>query len=280
LWGIQEPWETAFEKIKQNGYYAVEFPADLYTPEQRTKATGLVKQHNLHFVYQIHTSDPRKPKKERNIDVHVESFRRQVRDAKELGAIFCNSHSGYDGWTDGEKVTFFSKLLQVEKEEGMICCHETHRRRALYNPWTTKAVLEGVPELKLTADLSHWFCVMEENMDDEMELVELVGKHTYLIHARVGHSQGPQVPDPRAPEWMPWVEASERCWDVIWRQQLLAKREFCYVEPEFGPAPYMPMLPFTQVPVTNLWDVCEWMMVRQKERFDYFMKEHGKKKEQ
>jgi hypothetical protein len=38
--------------------------------------------------------------------------------------------------------------------------------------------------------------------------------------------------------------------------------------PEFGPAPYLQLLPFTQVPVTNLADVCDWMARREKTAFD------------
>jgi len=270
LWGIpEETFEIAFPKIKANGYFAVESPLGLFSESTKSKIINLAKQHDLRIVYQIHTTNP-SGKKNKNINDHVASFRQQLREAKELGVVFCNSHSGYDGWSDQDKIHFFQQLVHAEKEENMIVCHETHRRRALYNPWTTKAVLEAVPDLKITADLSHWFVVMEENLDDELDIVELVGRHTYLIHARVGHSQGPQVSDPRAPEALPWVEAHERCWDIIWRQQAALKREICYVEPEFGPSPYLPTLPYTGVPVTNLWDVCEWQMKRQKERFEKF----------
>lgn len=267
LWGVPEPWEDAYQKIHSNGYYAVECPLFLYTEEQKAKALSLSKLHNLHMVCQIHTSLPWGPKN-KNMDDHIASFRKQVRDAKELGVLFVNSHSGYDGWTDQEKIHFFTQLIHIEKEEGIMVAHETHRRRALYNPWCSKAILEALPDLKITADLSHWFAVVESDLDDEMDIIELVGRHCYHIHARVGHSQGPQVPDPRAPEWLPWVEAHERCWDVIWRMQHAAKKEFTYYEPEFGPPPYCPTLPWTNVPVTNVWDVCEWVVKRGKERFE------------
>jgi hypothetical protein len=83
----------------------------------------------------------------------------------------------------------------------------------------------------------------------------------------VGYDQGPQVPDPRVqhiialfltvcnllhikvvtilhilfcsfflkdPVWMPWLEAHERCWEVIWKAQKAANRQFSHMEPEFG----------------------------------------------
>jgi len=184
-----------------------------------------------------------------------------------MNAIFVNSHSGYDGWSFEENVEFFSQILEIEKEVGIVVCHETHRRRALYNPWICRDLLRRFPELKICADLSHWFTVVEDTLDDELDIIELLGKHCVHIHCRVGHSQGPQVPDPRAPEWMPWVEAHERVWDIIWREMKHVGREFLYLEPEFGPPPYLWTLPYTNVPVTNLWDVCEWFKDRQQERF-------------
>lgn len=38
-------------------------------------------------------------------------------------------------------------------------------------------------------------------------------------HCRVGYDHGPQVSDPRAPEWLPYMEGHERWWDRIWQAQ-------------------------------------------------------------
>ena len=37
--------------------------------------------------------------------------------------------------------------------------------------------------------------------------------------------------------------------------------------PEFGPAPYLHLLPHTQTPVADLADICDWMARRQAGRF-------------
>lgn len=34
------------------------------------------------------------------------------------------------------------------------------------------------------------------------------------------------------------------------------------ITPEFGPAPYMPLLPFTQQPLGNQWEINRKMMER------------------
>jgi sugar phosphate isomerase/epimerase len=268
LWGVED-WEKSFPKIKANGYEAVETPPMMLNEDQRIKLQDLIKKHDLKFVYQVHTNVYTEGRNN-DMDHHVNYFREQLRHAKSMGAILCNSHSGLDSWTDEEKIVFFTRLVEVEKEEGIPVCHETHRRRALYNPWTTRNILQRVPDLKICADLSHWFNVCESTLDEMLDIIEIVGRHCILIHGRVGHSQGPQVPDPRAPEWLCWVEAHERCWDIIWQQQKAVGRTYTFFEPEFGPPPYCPVLPFTGMPVTNVWEISEWIKNRDIERFETF----------
>jgi len=270
LWGVEEAWETVFPKIKQNGYYAIETGLH-FTPEKdHERLRTLLDKNGLKLVNQIHTDSYEPGKRSKSVEVHVNNFRDQLKKAKEFGAIFCNSHSGYDGWNRQDKETFLQACLNIEKEVGLTCLHETHRRRVFYTPWDTRDFLTKFPDLKITADFSHWFCVLENDLDGEMDIIKQVAAHVGLIHARVGYDQGSQVSDPRTPENLQWVEAHERCWDVIWRVQAAKGTQYLYMEPEFGPPRYMHTLPFSNVPVCNLWDVCEWQTKRQVERFNNF----------
>lgn len=38
--------------------------------------------------------------------------------------------------------------------------------------------------------------------------------------------------------------------------------EVIYIEPEFGPAPYLQALPYTNVPVADLWQINSWVHQR------------------
>lgn len=54
----------------------------------------------------------------------------------------------------------------------------------------TRDILKHVPELKITADLSHWVCVCERTFDEKYdddwpEILAAVAANCYLIHARV-----------------------------------------------------------------------------------------------
>ena len=134
------------------------------------------------------------------------------------------------------------QALAIEEAAGITICHETHRGRILYNPWVTRAMCTAFPRLKLTADLSH-FCVVAERVfgDDDAdwksvmaevtppppvartaEAAAQVARATHHIHARVGYAEGPQVPDPRAPEYATALEAHEKWWDQILSTQVWA----------------------------------------------------------
>jgi len=270
LWGVEEAWETVFPKIKQNGYYAIETGLHFTPGKDHPRLKNLLNQYGLQIVVQLHTDSYEPGKRSKDLEHHLNNFRNQAKKAKEFGAIFCNSHSGYDGWNLQDKETFFQAALNIEQEIGIQILHETHRRRIFFNPWDTRHFVKKFPNLKLNADFSHWFVVCENDLDGELDVIRDVADRVSLIHARVGFDQGPQVNDPRTPENLEWVEAHERCWDIIWRAQHAKGTSHLYIEPEFGPPRYMHVLPFSNVPVSNLWDICEWQTKRQVERFKKF----------
>jgi hypothetical protein len=256
-----------FPKIKKNGYYAIETGLHFYSDEKRNELKALLQKEDLQLVSQIHTDSYEPGQRSKDIKFHLDTYRKQLEMAKNFGVYFCNSHTGYDGWNAKQREEFFGQAIQMEKQFGLTVAHETHRRRVMYNPWDTKDILTKFPELKVTADLSHWFVVLSNDLDGEMDIIKLIGERCILIHARVGYDNGPQVNDPRAPENQTWVDAHERCWDVILKEAKARGDEYAHIEPEFGPPSYMPTQPYTQMPVVNLWDICEWQTQRQVARF-------------
>jgi hypothetical protein len=87
------------------------------------------------------------------------------------------------------------------------------------------------------------------------------------VHARVGYEQGPQVPDPRAPEYQRHLEAHEAWWRLVWKAQERRGFRISTLTPEFGPPDYQHTLPFTRAPVSNLEEICDWQARRQMESF-------------
>ena len=100
----------------------------------------------------------------------------------------------------------------LEEELGVPVLHEVHRGRATFSTVSTVDLLDNLPGLKLTADFSHWCCVHESLLEDQHDRLERAIDRSFHIHARVGHPEGPQVSDPRAPEWAPALEAHLGWW--------------------------------------------------------------------
>ena len=198
---------------------------------------------------------------------HLDSLRRQIEDCLEHQPLFINAHSGSDTWSLAETEDFYGAALELEQRFGVTIAHETHRQRCFGNPWTTRSILERFPGLKLTCDFSHWVCVAERLLEDCGPIIQLAAQHCHHVHARVGYEEGPQVPDPRAPEWAGHVDAHERWWDTIWAWQRQHGFAVSTLTPEFGPAPYLHTLPFSQTPAGNLADICDWQARRQAGRF-------------
>jgi hypothetical protein len=275
LWGVRPEmgnapggYDQLFERIKREGFAGVETPISVI--EDKKQFRDALNKHGLFYVAMINTCRFAPDHPSSRPEDHVESFRRLVREAKEMQPIFINSHSGLDSWSFQVAKDFFVQALRIEEEENIKILHETHRGRILYNPWITRDLCQVFPTLKLTADLSHFCCVAERVFDissgyddDWPEILDIVAERTHHIHARVGYAEGPQVPNPAAPEYAKILETHEKWWDAILSRQEANGVTQMTVEPEHGTDGYQHQMPFTQTEVADLWIVNNWIKDRQ-----------------
>jgi hypothetical protein len=202
-----------------------------------------------------------------SVQDHLRHLREQIESSLELRPIFFNAHTGSDSWTAAEAEDFYGLALELEKKVGVCISHETHRSRYFGSPWNTQSILLRFPELKLTCDFSHWVCVAERLLGDCTKIIQRAASQCFHLHARVGYEEGPQVPDPRAPEWKAHLEAHEAWWTEAWDAQLRRGMQTATLTPEFGPPPYLHTLPYSQMPVSDLTPIVDWMARRQAIRF-------------
>ena len=127
-------------------------------------------------------------------------------------------------------------------------------------------IWRSYPSLRLTLDISHWCNVHESLLDDQQDTIALALSRTGHIHARVGHPEGPQVSDPRAPEWQKAVQAHFAWWDKVVENKRREGRRMTMLT-EFGPIDYMPSLPYTRQPVANQWEINKYMLDTLKARY-------------
>jgi hypothetical protein len=266
-WGLPEAsWEQKLAKIRQGGFAGIETGALL--PPDYPYFRELLGKYQLRFIPQIFTSGF-------GVKEHLASFRQQLSAVSMFEPARVNCHSGTDQWTHEEALGFYREAMQIEAELAFPVAHETHRGRCLFHPWATIRLLEAIPNLQLCADFSHWVCVCERLLKEEESILRECARRALHIHARVGFENGPQVNDPRAPEWKAQVEAHERWWTWIWEAQKAQGASILTLTPEFGPPTYLPAHPYTQVPLVNLEEICDWQAQRQALRFEQWLKKNS-----
>jgi|WetSurMetagenome_2_1015567.scaffolds.fasta_scaffold37627_2 sugar phosphate isomerase/epimerase len=245
------PLHPFVERLKAAGFNGAEihFERAPLDPQEIAEA---FRDHGMHLVAMITTEGT-------TAEDHMASFAEKLRYVRDVNPLQVNCHTGKDYFPLRENIKLLAKALELSRDSGLSVSHETHRGRATYSAPATGELLNALPDLTLTADFSHWCCVHESLLENQPEALQLAIERTAYIHARVGHIEGPQVSDPRAPEWHKEVQTHMGWWRRIAAAQRERGASFLAICPEFGPTPYMPTLPYTRQPVADLWEITVYM---------------------
>lgn len=260
-WGFNGTVDELCAKVKLEGYDGIEvwWPTE---QKDQDELFAALKKHSLEvgFLSAGHES---------NYNDHFESFKKMIDAAatnKIQKPLYINCHSGKDYFNYEKGKAFIDYTTALSKTTGLKICHETHRSRLMYSAPIARHYLETNPDLRFTLDISHWCNVHESLLADQQETVDLVLQRVDHIHARVGHQEGPQVNDPRAPEWNDAVNAHFAWWDKVIEMKK-QKGEVMTVLTEFGPPDYMPTLPYTRQPLADQWAINVYMMHTLRKRY-------------
>ena len=200
---------------------------------------------------------------------HLDFFKKVTTAAaknSEQELLYINCHSGRDHFSFEQNSAFIQHTIELAASTGVTICHETHRSRIMFAAHITRQFAEKFPALKLTFDVSHWCNVHETMLEDQPEALKIALERTEHIHARIGHPEGPQVNDPRAPEWEKVVKQHFDWWDKV-AERKKKQGEMMTILTEFGPPDYMPTLPYTRQAVADQWGINVYMMKLLRERY-------------
>lgn len=250
-WGYTGSWESFASKISALGYDGAElwYPADT---SQRKEIYAAFEKHQLKLGFLVGGSD-------RDAQLHFGQFRSSLEGAASLKPVYINCHSGRDHFAFEQNRKFIELTTQVSKSSGVPVYHETHRSRILYSAPVARHFIERLPNLRITLDVSHWCNVHESLLQDQEETMTMALERVDHIHARIGHAEGPQVNDPRAPEWKEAVDAHFAWWDTVVSRKKAEGKRITFLT-EFGPVDYMPALPYTRQPVADQWAINKHML--------------------
>ncbi len=259
-WGSEHlSWESFCTKVKQEGYDGIEYaiPADT-TDHELDQVWNTAAKHDLAIIAQHYDTY------EADYTRHYDQYAAWFEKIKPYPVEKINSQTGKDFFSFSQNIA----LIKLATNSGLPVVHETHRNKFSFAAHITREYLESLPHLKLALDASHWVCVAESYLDDQPAAMQLAIERTAHIHARVGYPEGPQVPDPRMPEW---EEALNK--HLVWWDKAVALKTQegtrLTITSEFGPFPYMVHMPATGTPVANQWEVNSYLMQLLKKRYNH-----------
>lgn len=270
LWGATGSNTRSIEQLLDAGLQGLEGPAPPSAMARKEMQRSLVKN-ELKYIAEITTAGSYVPDRQATLEQHLSSFEQKLIDSIELNPLFITCLAGCDAWPEQQSIEFFQRAIELANQYDLHVSFETHRSRSLFNPWVTQRIVEQIPEILLTVDFSHWCVVCERLMDTEIDVIHAIADRVLHIHARIGYEQGPQVPDPRAAEYQYAVHAHQSWWEIIWKSQLNRNFETTTMTPEFGPDGYLHLLPHSQEPVADLWELNQWMANEERCHFENFM---------
>ena len=252
-WGSEHlPLEDFFVKVKDAGYDGI----DTWMPEdanERRKIISLLDQYKLKMVSHQHQA------KGNTIDEYCKSLKYYLSLSLECNPLLINSHSGRDYFSLDDQLKVIDTCEEFSVNNNITVAHETHRGRIGYSPYNAMELFKQRPTMEITADFSHWTCVTESWLEHSPAIMKEAIERTKHVHARVGYTQGPQIPDPRLTEWKEPVNFFLNIWQQIIAYQKLKGVDFFTITTEFGPPPYMWTKTEDTTPITSQWEVNLYM---------------------
>lgn len=260
-WGFNGTLDQYCAKAKKEGYDGIEIWWPLEKKAQDELFASL-KNHQLEVGFLCGAG-------QNNYNEHIEAFKKMIDAAAKQNfkrPLYINCHSGRDHFSFEQNSVFLEHTAKLSRETGIIICHETHRSRIMFAAHVTAQYIEKHPDLRLTFDVSHWCNVHESLLHDQEETVNKALQRVDHIHARIGHPEGPQVNDPRAPEWEATVKRHFAWWDKVVELKKKNGERITFLT-EFGPPDYMPVLPYTRQPLADQWAINVHMMQLLRKRY-------------
>jgi hypothetical protein len=191
--------------------------------------TGFLREHGMSWQAQCYprTVDELKP-----IIEHVQEF----------GADHINLQADVRPYTLQECVPYIEGWHRLAADAGIALHMETHRDRMTTDLFFTLHLLDRFPNLRFTADLSHYLVGREfawPVSDENHALMHRILDNTWGFHGRVASREQVQIQTSFA-HHRPWVDLFMGWWEYgmrSWRRRAEPGRTLTFLC-ELGPSPY------------------------------------------
>jgi hypothetical protein len=258
-WGFENTdWEEFLRQVKAAGFKGIEwFPYGESSDIE--EVCLLLERYNLQFsiVMTVVGETP-------DFESYLLKLEQQLLALSQIGKnsvrpLFISAQVGREYFSEEQIHRCLSCCLGIGRDTGVPVYQETHRNKWSFAVHVMPQVLEKYPELLLTLDVSHWFCVSESYLEDQQAALDRAIERARHVHARIGHSQGSQVPDPALPQYAQALEAHLKIWDKWISQRKASGAARCTMTTEFGPPPYLIQTNNKISARQQQWDLNLWM---------------------
>lgn len=231
-WGSDSvDWEIFLDSVVEAGYHGVEIGLPDNNEEAKLILAHVQERNLLYILQHYETVTP-------DFEKHQIEYRNRMTRLATYQPYLINSHTGRDFFSIRQNMILLEDARNIADAHGVAIAHETHRSRFNFAAHVTSHYL-GNPWLKLTWDISHWFCVAETLLEDQEEVLNNTIRHVAHIHARFGHTQGSQIDQFTNPKWDFIKERHLEVWDRVIAYHSELKNKQIGITTEFGPWPYM-----------------------------------------
>lgn len=225
--GVEWPLDRKLAMIRDAGFdgAGVRFADDAYARQ----VTGFLRQHGLAWQAQCYPAA-------------VEDLRPILDRVRALGADHVNLQPDVRPYRLEECFPFIEGWRRLAAESGVPVYIETHRDRMTTDLITTLHLLDRFPDLRLTADLSHYLLGREFAWPVSAEnhaLIHRILDNAWAYHGRVASREQIQL-QISFPHHRDWLELFMGWWDYgfrSWRRRAPADATLTFLC-ELGPKEY------------------------------------------
>ena len=248
LWGVKNSeWETYFPALRSQGINGIEGSlSDIgLAVDGGERFFSLIQKHEMKWICGLYSGwidyIGEEPDDSQDVSKHLVCLKTQISTLMQLSMkpYHINCHAGSDRFSRSESLTFFKDALSMIKILDSSLSFETHRGRILYNPWIALDLVQEIPDLRFTLDLSHWVVVAERLIP--IKALDPILIRTQHIHARIGTPQSSQVSNPSRMD-QHVREYFESVWKRVLTFSTCSKNSLCLEYGPFDEGGYQPLV--------------------------------------
>jgi len=188
-WGSEAVSFLTFVKLaKEEGYDGVEISLPDSVVQQK-EYLSVLADNGVPYIVQHWQTD------KKNVDEYISEYITRMEMNAYAKPLFINSQTGKDFFSFEDNCRIIEKAGEIEAKTGIPVFHETHRGKFSFACHVIPAYLNVFPDMKITADFSHWVNVSESLLEHQQENLDKVIPNVHHIHSNYPTANSKSVGD-------------------------------------------------------------------------------------